>query len=238
MSSVKTDRRSIMKKMGLTGLGVIVTSGVAKAFGQVTPPQTEGPFYPIKDQVDKDADLTKVKGRNAEAVGEQIMLRGQVIDAATGAPIAGTLVEFWQACASGKYDHPADPNDAALDPNFQYWAQVMTDHDGRYSIKTIRPGAYPASSDWIRPPHIHVKVHKVGYPSLTTQMYFDGDPLNGGDRILQALSAAQQKLVVVPFSRESSQPAVSEGVWNIYLARRQKIGEKAVNNQLATPELD
>ncbi len=71
------------------------------------------------------------------------------------------MIELWQACASGRYNHPRDTNRAALDTNFQYWAQVRTDSGGNFSVKTIKPGAYPASPTWIRPPHIHIKVHKA-----------------------------------------------------------------------------
>jgi len=40
------------------------------------------------------------------------------------------------------------------------------------------PGAYPASGNWIRPPHIHIKISKPGYRALTTQMYFPDEKHN------------------------------------------------------------
>ena len=236
MKEQNTDRRAALKQAGIVGLGAMFAATMAKAASHATTPaQTEGPFYPVRDQLDKDSDLTKVQGRSDEALGERVLLSGQVLDGTTGAPIAGALVEFWQACASGKYNHPEDPNDAPLDSNFQYWAQVHTDAAGRYSIKTIKPGAYPAEPGWVRPPHIHVKVHKAGYPALTTQLYFAGNEYNGADRILQALTPAQQSLVIVPFSQSG---ATQIGDWNIYLAHFRGItGDDAVNS-LATPEVD
>ncbi len=108
-----------------------------------------------------------------------------------------SLSGIWQACETGKYDHPNDPNTAAVDPNFQYWGQAVTNAEGRYRFKTVIPGAYPASEDWMRPPHIHFKVHKRGYHELTSQLYFSGDPLNEKDLILQSLSELDQKKVIV-----------------------------------------
>ncbi|MCX6124444.1 MAG: twin-arginine translocation signal domain-containing protein, partial [Proteobacteria bacterium] len=162
MNDTNVGRRDVLKKVGLFGAGAlagsILMSKAAEAAGVKTPIQPEGPFYPVREQVDKDADMTKVLGRVTEAEGSQFVLSGKVVDASSGAVIPGAMVEFWQACATGRYNHPSDTNSAVLDPNFQYWSQVKTDNEGRFSIKTIVPGAYPASDDWIRPSHIHVKV--------------------------------------------------------------------------------
>jgi protocatechuate 3,4-dioxygenase beta subunit len=86
---------------------------------------------------------------------------------------------------------------------------------GRFDILTIIPGAYPAAPDWTRPPHIHVKVHKLGYPSLTTQVYFEGNPLNEVDQILQSLSPAEQKLVTVKVEGEHLTKR-----WDIFIVPR------------------
>lgn len=94
--------------------------------------------------------------------------------------LQGALVDLWQACATGKYHHSSDPNTAEVDPDFQYWAKVYTDHEGYARVRTIKPGAYRADSNWVRPPHIHFIVSAPGYQDLTTQMYFDGEALKSG----------------------------------------------------------
>ena len=202
-------------------MSLATTLGLAsgKALGQaglcgLTPVQTEGPFYPINDQADKDNDLTVVKGANGKALGQQIVITGQVVDQSCRA-VEGALVEIWQACHSGRYNHPNDPNPAALDDNFQYWGQAVTNADGRYSFLTIVPGRYPASATWLRPPHIHYKVHKRGFHELTTQMYFLGDRDNGADRILQALPEAEKKKVLVEFRPSAQDSAVLVGEFDI-----------------------
>jgi len=163
---------------------------------KITPAQTEGPFYPIKDQPDEDSDLTFVRGNTKSALGQVIYVMGEVTDQDC-APVPNALVEIWQACASGRYNHPNDTNPQPLDPNFQYWGKAVTDSQGIYKFKTIIPGAYPADVDWIRPPHIHFKAHKLGYHELTTQMYFAGNEYNDKDKILMALPPASRSQVVV-----------------------------------------
>ena len=204
MKDTKTNRRNLLKNSAL----LIAPLGLStKAIGQVcglTPQQTEGPFYPVNDQIDKDADLTFMTDRNKSALGEVIIIQGKVIDENCG-PVENAIVEIWQACATGKYNHPGDPNPASLDPNFQYWGRALTNKDGEYQFKTIRPGHYQATSTWMRPAHIHFKVHRRGYVELTSQLYFKDDIYNANDRILQSLSPAEQKLLVVDFKNQLDQ---------------------------------
>ena len=198
-------RRNLLKKLAVAiPVGIVGKSTLAKTCG-ITPEQTEGPFYPIADQLDKNTDLTKVTGRSAQALGEVCFIAGVVQDEFCQ-PIPGALVEIWQACVTGKYNHPADPNPAKIDPNFQYWGRTVTDKNGEYLFKTIVPGAYPATSTWVRPPHIHFKVHLRGYEELTTQMYWKGNPLNKNDRILQSMSMRERELVEVDFSDRRGSP--------------------------------
>ncbi len=162
-----------------------------------TPPQTEGPFYPIDDQLDEDSDLTFVSGREGRAEGSVIYVQGQVRDSQCR-PIRGARVEIWQASARGRYNHPYDrENPVPLDPNFQGWGEALTNEDGRYLFKTVHPGQYPAGPGWIRPSHIHFKVLQGKSELLTTQMYFAGDEYLERDRIFLGVPAAQREHVIV-----------------------------------------
>lgn len=213
MENKSYNRRNLLKKLGIVApLGLLGPKIMAEACG-ITPPQTEGPFYPIQDQLDKDNDLTTVKGSLKTARGKRCIIKGVVQDEFCQ-PVKGALVEIWQACDTGKYNHPSDPNPAGLDPNFQYWGRAVTNEKGQYVFKTIMPGAYPATSTWERPPHIHYKVHLRGYEELTTQMYWKGHPLNRRDRILQNLSSSERALVEVAFTGEGG---VDVGVFNLTL---------------------
>ena len=207
MASLKQiSRRHVLQlsvgALGSAAMGTITGPGAfAKAFNtavcRLTPPQTEGPFYPVHDQLDKDNDLTQIRGQMGKAEGQVIYIMGEVKDLECK-PIPDALVEIWQACRTGKYNHPDDKdNPAPLDPNFQYWGQELTDAKGRYIFKTIIPGRYLAAPNWMRPPHIHYKVTAHGYTELTTQMYFVGDKDNAGDQILNAIPVAERASVLV-----------------------------------------
>lgn len=202
-------RRELIKNGLLSSLSVFALARVAKAedlmcVKGLTPKQVEGPFYPIVDQVDKDADLIYIKGSAAQAIGEVVIVEGYVTDQ-NCVPVKNALVEIWQACHTGKYNHQADPNPAELDPNFQYWGKAVTDEKGFYRFRTIIPGAYPADTGWDRPPHIHFKISALRHRELITQMYFAGQDLNAKDLILQDLSAADQAKVVVGFKERADQ---------------------------------
>lgn len=203
------DRRSMLK-IGAGSMAALfgakaVASGAEVCIRALTPRQPEGPFYPVVDQVDTNADLVVMAGKNQMARGEIIIVQGQVTDQKCN-PVQGVLVEIWQACHTGRYNHHADPNTAELDPNFQYWGKSVTDANGYYRFRTILPGAYPADETWVRPPHIHFKISKLGYIELITQMYFAGDALNSQDLILKRLSAEQQKRVVVELKSQDGLP--------------------------------
>lgn len=203
-------RRDLIKNGLISSLGLVALARSAVASEMLcnpglTPQQAKGPFYPLVDQIDTDADLVLVEGRSQMALGEVVIIQGQVTDQ-NCQPVKGVLVEIWQACTSGKYNHPSDPNTAAIDPNFQYWGKAVTDGQGKYRFRTIIPGAYPADVGWVRPPHIHFKISRLGYKELITQMYFAGQDLNSQDLILQDLSDEEQKKVVVKLNTMNDQP--------------------------------
>ncbi len=213
-------RDAIIHSLGMLGL-----FASSRALGaditdicRVTPRQPEGPFYPVDEQLDSDEDLTKIPDATGTPIGQHIYVMGTVTDT-NCQPITNALVEIWQACASGRYDHPGDTSKAVLDPNFQYFGKTITDSNGNYIFKTIVPGKYPAGNGWVRPPHIHFKVAKRGYAELITQMYFAGDPLNDRDLILRNLTPAERKSVIIALEEptEGFDPAAKIARFSITL---------------------
>jgi protocatechuate 3,4-dioxygenase beta subunit len=186
---------------GLLAAPLAAPAATGETCGAATPQQILGPFFPSRKREDEDVDLTMIHGRTERAEGELVQVSGQILDD-NCQPVEGALVEIWQANCHGRYDHERDANNPRpLDPNFQGWARFTTGPDGRFAIKTIKPGSYPADdSGWIRPPHIHFKVSRRGYQELVTQMYFEGEPLNEPDHLRRALSAADQARVTVAFA--------------------------------------
>lgn len=203
-------RRELLKNGLLSTAALTLTPRILQAQNQTcsklkTPAQVEGPFYPVMDQLDTDADLILVKGSQRVAKGQVVIIQGVVTDQ-NCQPVKSVLVEIWQACHTGKYDHPSDPNPAPLDPDFQYWGKAVTNEKGEYRFRTVVPGAYQADQNWMRPPHVHFKISKLGYMELITQMYFAGHSLNSKDLILQRLSKPEQEKLVVQFKNSQLAP--------------------------------
>jgi protocatechuate 3,4-dioxygenase, beta subunit len=146
-----------------------------------------GPIFDKKIVSPGMCDLTRQ--HKGEPLGERIVVSGHVMDE-DGQPVRDSLVEVWQANASGRYLHKWDQHDAPLDPNFTGVGQTFTDEDGRYRFVTIRPGAYPWRNHpnaW-RPQHIHFSLFGPAFATrLVTQMYFPGDPLLEFDPIFNSV---------------------------------------------------
>ncbi len=212
-------RRMLTASAAIAGTGL--AGGIAPAFGQQPPARSTngqilGPFYPVRQPIDQDADLTIVAGKDARAIGQIIYLSGRVTNA-RGEPIVDAELDIWQANAAGRYDHPADRNPEPVDLNFQGFARIRTGPDGSYRIKTVKPGAYPATRDWMRPPHIHFDV-KGRASRLVTQMYFEGEALNDKDKLLQDSSRKEGLIARWGASSGAQESSSLVAVWNIVLA--------------------
>ena len=149
-----------------------------------------GPVFGHLDLGDNDHDLIiNYASTGKSAIGERIVVRGKVLDE-SGKPVPNALIEVWQANAGGRYRHKNDSYLAPLDPNFGGCGRCLTDSDGNYSFRTIKPGPYPwpnGGNDW-RPAHIHFSIFGQAFAQrLITQMYFEGDPHVGICPIVQSI---------------------------------------------------
>lgn len=143
---------------------------------------SRGPVYGrIPIGPDDNNLLAQHAGR---AIGQRIVLSGRVLDS-DGRGVPGALVEIWQTNAAGRYVDVTDPDLMPLDPNFTGAGRTLTDSEGRYSFRTVKPAAYPGERGGLfRPAHIHTSVFGPDLSSrLITQCYFEGDPLLARDPI-------------------------------------------------------
>ena len=178
-----------------------------------TSSQILGPFYPLGEP-SKGGDLTRVPGRAGRAQGQIIYLGGRVLDRA-GNPVRGAKIEIWQANTFGRYTHPNDDNPAPLDPNFEGFAVVHSDDEGRYNLKTIKPAAYRAGAG-MRPAHIHFEVWGKR-ERLVTQMYFNGDPFHDKDRFLLSAESPETIVMSVLDPLDGMEPEAKRVVFDIVL---------------------
>lgn len=166
-------RRHILASGALAGVasGLLPELGLAQTLpptpecndhGPATPRQTEGPYYRPKSPERADLTMPGMAGQPLELTGRILTRRCR--------PLAGALLEVWQADAKGEYDNAG----------FTLRGHQITGPDGLFRLRTVVPGSYPG-----RTRHIHVKVQSKGAPLLTTQLYFPGEALNAKDGLFR-----------------------------------------------------
>jgi len=204
-------RRALLAAAGTLALAPRRTARAAQPL-VLTPGQTEGPFYPVTLPADADADLVRVQGAAAQALGTVTHVTGRVLDR-QGRPVPGAAVEIWQSDANGVYRHPRAPDQARFDSGFQGYGRTSVDSGGGYAFRTIRPVPYPG-----RTPHIHVAVIVPGTGRFVTQMYVEGEPLNARDGLLNAIrDPAARRSVIVPLRPTPAEPGALAGTFDIVL---------------------
>ncbi len=213
--TMEISRRRLLARAGMlsvTGFGSLSLVHRAAAALALTPSQGRGPFYPLSLPLDRDNDLTIVDGQIGSAAGTVTHLGGRLSDR-SGRPQSGALVEIWQANAFGRYHHPGDDSPTPIDPNFQGYGQTVTDAEGLYRFRTIRPAPYPG-----RTPHIHFAIKTRSAESLVTQMYFAGEPGNDRDGLLGAVrDPAERARIIVPLTTAEQESGALQGRFDIVL---------------------
>ncbi len=123
-----------------------------------TDPNALGPFF--KPRSPKRHAL-----RGPGVSGLPLLVTGTVLSTSCK-PVAGALLDVWQADGNGHYDNSG----------FRLRGHQFTDRQGRYRLETVLPGLYPG-----RTRHIHVRAKAPGRPVLTTQLFFPGEARNNAD---------------------------------------------------------
>ena len=201
----KMTRRDAAQGIGIAAGASLLAPGLVYAAVK-TPSQTAGPFYPVTGAPDRDLDMTVMDGHTERAEGEVILVRGRVLNT-DGQPLDDAVVDIWQANHHGRYSHPDDESQLPLDPNFHGWGITRTDGGGAYGFRTIKPAPYrvaPTENAPVRCRHIHYKVSCAGFETVTTQMYFDGDPLIEGDLVMDRTPEELRHLLIAPESRDEA----------------------------------
>jgi protocatechuate 3,4-dioxygenase alpha subunit len=155
-----------------------------------TPSQTVGPFFAL--------GLPWADGPYAvaEDFPGAFWLRGVVVDG-SGDPVPDALIETWQADPAGRFDHPDDPRGAVATPGFRGFARCPTDGEGRYAIRTVRPGRVPGPDGAPQAPHIDVSVLARGLlDRLVTRVYFPDEAANAGDPVLARVDPVRRPTLI------------------------------------------
>ena len=176
----------------------------------VTPSQTIGPFFAV--------GLIWADGLDVVAAGTPgaVRIGGRVLDGA-GDPVPDALVETWQADPQGCFAHPDDPRGlggsggppgwspgGSGDGGFRGFGRCPTDAQGRWAVRTLKPGPVPAPDGGTEAPHLDVSVFARGLlHRVVTRIYFpDEAEANAADPLLGAIPdpRLRERLVAVPDS--------------------------------------
>jgi hydroxyquinol 1,2-dioxygenase len=148
--------------------------------------------------------------------GTPTIVTGRVLDM-NGKPIAGAMLDVWQADPDGLYDSQRpELEELAMRGIFH------SDAEGRYLIRTTRPVHYQIPSDgpvgvmlaatnrhaW-RPAHIHFKVTARSYMPLTTHLFDDVDEYLDSDAVF---GVKDSLIVKFPLHTTRDADAVRYGV--------------------------
>ena len=135
---------------------IIQSQQQENSFCKLTESDMLGPYYkegaPFKQRLGEGLD------------GDRLIITGMVLDMRCQ-PLKNAILDIWQADSTGEYDNEG----------FTFRGKVKTNDNGTYIIDTIVPKEY-SQGDITRPGHIHLKVGVPNQPTLTTQLYFEGDP--------------------------------------------------------------
>jgi protocatechuate 3,4-dioxygenase, alpha subunit len=188
-----------------------------------TPSQTAGPYVHIgliPQQAGFDIFATNFSNVlvTPDTTGERIRIEGRIFDG-MGAPARDILVELWQANAAGRYNHPADRQDKALDPTFRGWGRTGTDFQtGLFTFETIKPGPV-AGRHGHKPmaPHVNLWLAARGINiGLSTRMYFsDETEANASDPVLNIIEQPVRRETLMARREERGGDVVY--VFDIYL---------------------
>jgi protocatechuate 3,4-dioxygenase alpha subunit len=149
-----------------------------------TPWQTVGPFYSIGMTWKGGEDLTA-------GAAEAIEIAGRVLDG-EGAPVTDAVMELWQADSGGRYAHPADRRNAAVDAGFTGFGRCGTESGG-FRFRTLKPGRVPGPDGALQAPHILVGILARGLlRRVATRLYFADEAANAEDPVLALVPAARR----------------------------------------------
>jgi protocatechuate 3,4-dioxygenase alpha subunit len=138
-----------------------------------TPAQTVGPFF--SHALPWPAGPLVV----TPAAPDGFWLRGRVLDGA-GEPVPDALVESWQADPAGRFG----------EADFRGFGRCPTDEQGRWAIRTVKPGPVPAADGRPQAPHLALSVFARGLlHRVVTRVYFADEPAaNAADPVLAGLA--------------------------------------------------
>jgi hydroxyquinol 1,2-dioxygenase len=187
-------REEFILASDVLGLSMLVVQMNHRLDPDATPATVLGPFH-----IEGSPELEYGQDMSEGLPGTPLYLHGTVRDLA-GNPVAGGVLDVWQADTEGAYESQIPDIDEA-----RLRAKYATRADGGYCLRTIAPLGYSIPMDGpvgdliarteishFRPAHIHFLINVPGYEPLITHLFQEGADYLDSDVVF----GTKQELVV------------------------------------------
>ena len=188
-------REEFILASDVLGLSMLVVQMNHRLDPAATPATVLGPFH-----VEGSPELGHGEDMSEGVAGTPLYLSGTVRDLA-GKPVAGAVLDVWQADPEGAYESQLEVDEARLR------AKYTTREDGSWCVRTVAPKGYTIPMDGpvgdligrteishFRPAHVHFLINVPGYEPLITHLFQEGAEYLDSDVVF----GTKQELVV-PF---------------------------------------
>jgi len=186
-------RQELILASDVLGLSMLVVQMNHDVDARATPATVLGPFF-----IEGSPELEHGGDMSDGVDGEPLVVHGTVRDL-DGRPVAGAVLDVWQADAEGAYEAQLDVDEARLRGTYR------SQDDGGYCVRTIAPKGYTIPMDGTvgdligrteiseyRPAHVHFMVKAAGFEPLITHLFQEGAPYLDTDVVF----GTRQQLVV------------------------------------------
>ena len=204
---IPVSRERFLRSLFKASAGLMLPGFLSEAIS-ATPTVTQGPYYPLADDIplDKDNDLVRVGDSLTLATGVIEHISGTVYDVNNN-PVKNALVELWAADHQGDYLYStAVGRNPACDANFAGFGQFLTGSTGKFRFRTIKAGLYNG-----RTRHYHWGVTLPGRTTrVTTQTGWNETALsltgqvwatqNANDNVFSTVTAAQRATMLLSYT--------------------------------------
>jgi hydroxyquinol 1,2-dioxygenase len=193
-------REEFILASDVLGLSMLVVQMNHRLDPAATPATVLGPFH-----IEGSPEFEFGGDMSDGVAGTPLYIHGTVRDL-DGKPVAGGVLDIWQADTEGAYESQVPDIDEA-----RLRAKYTTREDGSYCVRTIAPKGYTIPMDGpvgdlisrtgispFRPAHVHFLINVPGYEPLITHLFQEGADYLDSDVVF----GTKQELVVTFESRE------------------------------------
>jgi hydroxyquinol 1,2-dioxygenase len=194
---VSDDKRAeFILASDVLGLSMLVVQMNHRLDPAATPATVLGPFH-----IEGSPELGFGEDMSDGVPGAPLFVHGTVRDL-DGNPVAGGVLDVWQADTEGAYESQLPDVDEA-----RLRAKYTTREDGSYCVRTIAPKGYTIPMDGpvgelvsrtgishYRPAHIHFLINVPGHEPLITHLFQEGAEYLDSDVVF-----GTKPQLVVPF---------------------------------------